>query len=99
MLCPNCREVPKTLYCLNCGYPLYKEDLKKSEPEETEDVSVEVAPEPFSLEPVLETVEEEVSIEVEEPTVAPIFEEETEIGAKVEPAPEPVEEIVPVGIT
>ena len=27
--CPNCKEdVPKTLYCLNCGYPLYKEEQK-----------------------------------------------------------------------
>jgi hypothetical protein len=28
--CPNCNEdVPKTLYCLNCGYPLYKMDQQK----------------------------------------------------------------------
>jgi hypothetical protein len=25
--CPNCKEkVPKTLYCLSCGYPIYKMD-------------------------------------------------------------------------
>ena len=35
VLCPNCKEeVPKTLYCLNCGYPLYK---MQSEAEEKTD--------------------------------------------------------------
>jgi len=30
--CPNCKEdVPKTLYCLNCGFPLYKEEQPKDE--------------------------------------------------------------------
>ena len=30
--CPNCKEdVPKTLYCLNCGFPLYKEEQVKEE--------------------------------------------------------------------
>ncbi len=30
--CPNCAEdVPKTLYCLNCGYPLYKIEPQRKE--------------------------------------------------------------------
>ncbi|MCX6648459.1 MAG: hypothetical protein NTV61_03620 [Candidatus Bathyarchaeota archaeon] len=30
--CPNCKEdVPKTLYCLNCGFPLYKDEQSKEE--------------------------------------------------------------------
>lgn len=47
--CPNCKEgVPKTLYCLNCGYPLYKTEQGKEEepveakvPEEVEPISEE----------------------------------------------------------
>ena len=36
--CPNCNEdVPKTLYCLNCGYPLYKEETKKENQTATEE--------------------------------------------------------------
>ncbi len=35
--CPNCKEdVPKTLYCLNCGFPLYREDQPKEEKAESE---------------------------------------------------------------
>ena len=46
--CPNCKEgVPKTLYCLNCGYPLYKtEQGKEEEPVE--------AKAPEEAEPVIE---------------------------------------------
>lgn len=30
-VCPRCHEsVPRTLYCLNCGYPLYREVKKES---------------------------------------------------------------------
>lgn len=37
ILCPNCDEdVPKTLYCLNCGYPLYKVDQEQVELEKSE---------------------------------------------------------------
>jgi len=42
--CPNCKEeVPKSIYCLKCGFPLY--NLK----EETRDVTIEVSPDPFDL--------------------------------------------------
>jgi len=93
VLCPNCKEdVPKTLYCLNCGYPLYKMDVlekaKKEEAEkEPEDVVIEVAPEPFSLEPLKELVEiMPIEAEPEEPEVvedAPV--EMTEIQTEVIP--------------
>jgi hypothetical protein len=43
MLCPNCNEeVPKTLYCLNCGYPLYKEE-QEIEKEQKEDLLIDMA--------------------------------------------------------
>lgn len=93
VLCPNCKEeVPKTLYCLNCGYPLYKMDVlekaKEEEPkEEPEEVIIEVAPEPFSLEPLRELAEiAPIEAELEEPEVvedAPV--EMTEIQAEVIP--------------
>ena len=93
VLCPNCKEdVPKTLYCLNCGYPLYKMDVlekaKKEEPaEEDEEVVIEVAPEPFSLEPLKELAEiMPIETKPEEPEVvedAPV--EMTEIQAEVIP--------------
>jgi hypothetical protein len=93
VLCPNCKEeVPKTLYCLNCGYPLYKMDVlekaKKEEPEEEpEEVVIEVAPEPFSLEPLMELAE--IVPIVAEPEEPEVFEEvpveTTEIQAEVIP--------------
>jgi hypothetical protein len=85
LLCPNCKEeVPKTLYCLNCGYPLYKievesvpvvvedapEPMAVVEAEAVEEEVVEVAPEPqVILEP--EVVQEE-NVEIESEPMAPI---------------------------
>jgi len=95
LLCPNCKEeVPKTLYCLNCGYPLYKIELDQPK----EDVKVvvdEEAPEPVEDVPVaeLETIED-VVIMVEE------LAELTEVvEAKPEIEVETVEDVVPVEIT
>jgi hypothetical protein len=90
VLCPNCKEeVPKTLYCLNCGYPLYKMDVlekaKEEEPaEEPEEVVIEVAPEPFSLEPLKELAEI-TPIEAEPEVVEDAPVEMTEIQAEVIP--------------
>ena len=107
--CPNCKEdVPKTLYCLNCGYPLYKlEQQKKAEESESEsepepveevDMSVEIdQPEPVEaeLEPMPET--EELVPEPEEAEKEPIPEPEpeieTEITVEEEPEPEMEETI------
>lgn len=59
--CPNCKEdVPKTLYCLNCGFPLYKEE----QPKEEAKVEHEAKPEPAK--PVELAVEEDAIIMVDE---------------------------------
>jgi len=99
--CPNCKEdVPKTLYCLNCGYPLYKlEQEKKNEDPEAELVS--------DSEPKLGGKEEvDMSIEYEPPQKTFMADEseeelepEPEVEIKVEGEPEleaePEEELEP----
>jgi hypothetical protein len=65
--CPNCKEdVPKTLYCLNCGYPLYKIEQKKTEME----------PEPETLEVVAPKEEVDMRVEIEPQIEPPVLEEE-----------------------
>ena len=65
--CPNCKEdVPKTLYCLNCGYPLYKIEQKKTE----------IEPEPETLEVVAPKEGVDMGVEIELPTEPPAIEEE-----------------------
>ena len=103
--CPNCKEdVPKTLYCLNCGYPLYKlEQQKKAEekeepeveeePVEEVDMSVEIEqPEPVVTVPEPEPEEEEV-LEEPEPVEEEIEEPEPEIETTIEVEDEPEPEI------
>ena len=76
--CPNCNEdVPKTLYCLNCGFPLYKEEQPKEEKTESE-----VTPEPTepAEEDAVIMVDEEETVEKpEEPKVEAEPETQTEI--------------------
>jgi hypothetical protein len=105
--CPNCKEdVPKTLYCLNCGYPLYKLEQQKkaeepieeqeAEPETVEEVDMSVEIE--QPEPVEPIVEPEPMPEVEEPIPEQEPEIETEIIVEEEPEPEveePVLELEP----
>jgi len=96
LLCPNCKEeVPKTLYCLNCGYPLYKIDL--DQPEEDVEVVVDEALEPVEDEAIVkvETIED-VVIMVEDMAASPA--EETK-EAEPEDETELVEAVVPVEIT
>ncbi len=84
LLCPNCKEeVPKTLYCLNCGYPLYK--IEADQPEKDVEVVVDEAPEPVE-EPVaeVETIEE-VVVMVEELAAQSADEEEVEPEVEGEP--------------
>ena len=103
--CPNCKEdVPKTLYCLNCGYPLYKLEQQKaeetieepeaeSEPVEEVDMSVEIEqPEIVVKVPESEPEEEEV-LEEPEPEEEEIEEPEPEIETKIEVEDEPELEI------
>ncbi len=61
--CPSCDEdVPETLYCLNCGYPLYKIEEKPEEETIEEPVQID--------EPEEETIEEPVQIDEPEEIVA-----------------------------
>ena len=77
--CPNCKEgVPKTLYCLNCGYPLYKtEQGKEDDPEEPVEAKAPEEAEPVSEEkPVVEAATEATPTEVE--AEKPVIVEEAE---------------------
>ncbi len=47
-VCPRCHEsVPKTLYCLNCGYPLYREVREEApvEPSQEEELKAQASSE------------------------------------------------------
>jgi hypothetical protein len=108
--CPKCNEdVPKTLYCLNCGYPLYKEGEPKEEKAEPE-VKKEPEAKPEPAKPAEEDAvimvddEEEEKPVVEEPTQTPVEEPKVEEKPaeketapieepKIEEKPEPVVEI------
>ena len=98
LLCPNCKEeVPKTLYCLNCGYPLYKIEL--DQPEEDAEIVVDTAPEPVEDEPVAEAeMDDDVVIVVEDVT-EPSVEEVVEAEPEIEVEPEPMEVVETVEIT
>ncbi|MGQ9680210.1 MAG: hypothetical protein ACUVV4_05535 [Candidatus Bathyarchaeia archaeon] len=76
--CPNCKEeVPKTLYCLNCGFPLYKEVASMEEaPKPETEVQIEAYMEPDEVYP---------EPKVEEEVANPIFEGSLE-EAKVDDA-------------
>jgi hypothetical protein len=83
--CPNCKSrVPKSIYCLKCGYPLYT--LKS---EYADDVAIEVAQDPFKLKPSMEDVKDDRSIPVPEVTTTPKV-----VAVDEEEAIEPEEEIV-----
>jgi len=91
--CPNCNEdVPKTLYCLNCGYPLYKI-------QQEEKAEVEPEAEPEALEVVApEEPEADMSVEIEQSEEIFTLEEEAEAQPEVvepEPVPEPEPELEP----
>lgn len=76
--CPNCKEeVPRTLYCLNCGFPLYKEVAPMEEvPKPETEAQIEAYMEPDEVYP---------EPKVEEEVVNPLFEEPLE-EAKVDGA-------------
>jgi len=91
--CPNCNEdVPKTLYCLNCGYPLYKI-------QQEEKAEVEPEAEPEALEVVApEEPEADMSVEIEQSEEIFTLEEEAKAQPEVvepEPVPEPEPELEP----
>jgi len=78
--CPSCHEeVPTTLYCLNCGYPIYKVEFERPEEEASEE-ALEEAEE-------IEEAQVEVEGEVEAPPAAAEEEvplEEAEEAEKIE---------------
>jgi len=106
LFCPNCREeVPKTLYCLNCGYPLYKIESDQIDTETPieeveEEVTVEIVPEPVIVNPVADEVTIIVDDDEDETEETPPAVEE--VVEKFEPAEEEplvdtiVEESVPI---
>jgi hypothetical protein len=76
--CPNCKEdVPKTLYCLNCGFPLYKEE----QPKEEAKAEPEAKPEPAK--PVV-PVEEDAVIMVDDEEEEAVKSEETKVEVPAE---------------
>ena len=84
IMCPNCKEeVPKTLYCLNCGYPLYKisVDADEAEEEVSEPVYVEDSV-PVVEEP--SEIDEGVTIVVDD-VEAPAVEDEVAVKPVIEP--------------
>ena len=108
LLCPNCKEeVPKTLYCLNCGYPLYKIEVEsvpvveEDAPEPVAVVEAEVVEEEVVSEAPIEpeVVQEEI-VEIAPEPLAPMVAEEENVEITLEPIAvleaEPVEEDVVV---
>jgi len=106
LFCPNCREeVPKTLYCLNCGYPLYKiesdqMDTETPVDETEEEVVVEAIPELIIANPVADEVtiivdDEEKDTEETTPAIEEVV-EEIEPTEEVPLVDTIVEESVPI---
>jgi len=91
--CPSCHEmVPKTLYCLNCGYPLYKVEFEEEAAEEEVEMEEEEAEkEEAPLE--AEKIEEEGEGGGEEVEMAEVI-EATEEGAEIFRPPPPLEEVM-----
>ena len=105
--CPNCKEdVPKTLYCLNCGFPLYKEEqLKQEKAEHTETIQKPTVPDEDAVIVVDESEEvakpEPVQMQAPKPPqeVKPVEPIVTPPPALVEPTLEPPVEDVKVEMT
>jgi len=101
--CPNCKEdVPKTLYCLNCGFPLYKEEQVKEEkpaPEVREEKPVAklepIAPSDDAVILVDDESEEKPEPKPEPPVVVPEPAPEAKSPTPVVVEP-PVQEVEPV---
>ena len=89
--CPSCHEmVPKTLYCLNCGYPLYKVEFEEGAEEAEGEAEAERGEEAEETEE--ESVEEEVEERGEEE--AEEVEEEAAEEAEAFTPPTPLEEVM-----
>ena len=91
--CPNCKEdVPKTLYCLNCGFPLYKEEQGKEEknvPEEKAEPSTSQEDAVILVDEALDEKMEEIKTVTPEltPEVKPIEAPSTPVIEEAPPKP------------
>jgi len=87
VLCPNCKEeVPKTLYCLNCGYPLYKMQSSpavKDEEKKTE----ELVSESETVAPVVEVEEKTENTITDDFSIDNVMDEVENISMEPEPTP------------
>jgi len=97
--CPNCKEdVPRTLYCLNCGYPLYKLEQEKKSDDQTEETVKETESEPeatVDMSVEYEPPQETFMAEEPEPEIEPELEPEPEVEIEVEEETETVWEPAP----
>jgi hypothetical protein len=98
LLCPNCKEeVPKTLYCLNCGYPLYKIELDRNEDEKVSEAVEQEAPDITEEKETQEDktpVSEDVTIDVDKVDEDEIEDKEAEVEAEdIEIEDESTEEV------
>jgi hypothetical protein len=91
IVCPNCKmEGPKTMYCLNCGYPLFQQELDSSPQEERDEVKIEVEAEPPLVEETPNLTKEPSTTELGEEATAVADEPSAELTA-VEANEEPPE--------
>lgn len=101
--CPNCKEdVPKTLYCLNCGFPLYKEEqVKEEKPAQEvtaakqEEKAEPVAPSDDAVIMVDDEPEETPEKKIEVPPMKALEPAPVEEPPKVEPPTPEVEPVEP----
>ncbi|MBT3285668.1 hypothetical protein HN807_00035 [Candidatus Bathyarchaeota archaeon] len=95
--CPNCKEdVPRTLYCLNCGYPLYKLEQEEKVEDQAEEPVTETEPEvKVDMSVEYEPPQETFMVEEPEPEVEPAPEPEPEVEIEVEEEPEAIWEQAP----
>ena len=92
--CPNCKEdVPRTLYCLNCGYPLYKLEQEKKSEDQKEEPVTETEPEvKVDMSVKYEPPQETFMAEEPEPDTEPEPETDPEPEPEIEEEPETVSE-------
>jgi hypothetical protein len=89
VFCPNCKEnIPKTLYCLNCGYPLYKIEQEKEESMEQIQDEVEISQDVIQV----QSEEDSVSFEFEEMEIEKVNLETDEFVEKIDEDIESIEE-------
>jgi len=93
--CPNCKEdVPKTLYCLNCGYPLYKDGQKVEPDKPVAESATPTPPDQGDVELAVEPEEEAKPVKAVEPSEPILAPDEKPLEA-VEPPKSTMVEVQP----